>query len=153
MENDFTIVYNTLASDIFKLIFSYTLNIQDSKDILQNVFIKYFKNVKRYPNDITQIKKILIRIASNQSKNFLASKWHARTTLLEDLSNYQLANEEVALIKELKKISYKYRIVIYLYYYEGYKINEISDILKVKESTVKQRLKRAKEKLKNEMER
>lgn len=153
MENDFTIVYNTLASDIFKLIFSYTLNIQDSKDILQNVFIKYFKNFKRYPNDITQIKKILIRIASNQSKNFLTSKWHTSTTLLEDLSNYQLANEEVALIKELKKISYKYRIVIYLYYYEGYKINEISDILKVKESTVKQRLKRAKEKLKNEMER
>lgn len=153
MENDFTTVYNTLASDIFKLIFSYTLNIQDSKDILQNVFIKYFKNFKRYPNDITQIKKILIRIASNQSKNFLTSKWRTSTTLLEDLSNYQLANEEVKLIKELRKISYKYRITIYLYYYEGYKINEISDILKIKESTVKQRLRRAREKLKNEMER
>lgn len=36
----------------------------------------------------------------------------------------------------------KYRLVILLYYMEGFNIREISDILDMKESTVKSRLQR-----------
>jgi len=42
--------------------------------------------------------------------------------------------------------------VIYLYYFEGYKIEEISNILNIKQSAVKMRLTRAKKILKKEME-
>jgi len=45
----------------------------------------------------------------------------------------------------------KYRTVIYLFYYEGYKIEEISKILEMKESTIKSQLMRAREKLKTKV--
>ena len=56
------------------------------------------------------------------------------------------------LVELLKRLNKKYRIPIYLYYYEGYKIEEISNILKIKSSTIKMRLSRAKKILKEEME-
>ena len=41
------------------------------------------------------------------------------------------------------------RLIIHLYYYENYKVKEIASILKMKENTVKQRLFRDREKLKD----
>ena len=45
-----------------------------------------------------------------------------------------------------------YRTVIYLYYYEGYKVNEIADLIGKKENTVKTWLARARESLKEKLE-
>ncbi|QCT02881.1 RNA polymerase, sigma-24 subunit, ECF subfamily [Paenibacillus algicola] len=53
--------------------------------------------------------------------------------------------EVVSLILMLPR---KYRIVIHLYYYEGYKTAEIAELLNIKESTIRTQLKRAKELLK-----
>ena len=50
------------------------------------------------------------------------------------------------------KLAPKYKGVIHLYYYEGYSVKEISVILKISEAAVKQRLKRARTKLKIELE-
>ena len=50
------------------------------------------------------------------------------------------------MIKELK---YEERIIIILYYSEKYTTKEISNILKINENTIKTRLSRAKEKIKN----
>lgn len=47
---------------------------------------------------------------------------------------------------------YKPRTIIYLYYYENYKINQISKIIRVNENTVKSRLARARQKLKQDLE-
>ena len=49
---------------------------------------------------------------------------------------------------EVIKLPEKYRIIIYLFYYEGYKISEISGILEINESTIKSQLTKAKELLK-----
>ncbi len=56
------------------------------------------------------------------------------------------------LIISMGNISKKYRIPLYLYYYEGYSIAEISSIMNINESTIKSRLVRGREKLKNELE-
>jgi len=45
----------------------------------------------------------------------------------------------------------KYRTLLYLYYYEEYKIHEISAMLGLNENTVKTRLRAARKKLKLEM--
>ena len=47
----------------------------------------------------------------------------------------------------LAALDEKYRIIMILFYSEGYRIREISDILKIPESTVKTRLQRGREKL------
>lgn len=49
----------------------------------------------------------------------------------------------------LEPLDNKYRLVILLYYMEGFNIREISDILDMKESTVKSRLQRGRNRLQN----
>ena len=46
----------------------------------------------------------------------------------------------------------EYRTVIYLFYYEGYKVKEISEMMNKTEGTIKTWLFRAREQLKNELE-
>ena len=46
----------------------------------------------------------------------------------------------------------KYRVVIYLHYYEGYSTEEISKLLRIPSATVRTQLKRGREMLKSDME-
>ena len=46
----------------------------------------------------------------------------------------------------------KYRIIVHLYYYEGYKTREIADTLKLSENTVKTRLLQSRKLLKTKLE-
>ena len=48
----------------------------------------------------------------------------------------------------LKDLNYDERIAIILFYLEGYSIKDISKILKTNENTIKTRLKRSKDKIK-----
>ncbi len=54
--------------------------------------------------------------------------------------------------KELSKLKPKYKNIIYLYYYQGYKIEEISKILKMNINTVSSNLTRARKQLKEYLE-
>ena len=49
----------------------------------------------------------------------------------------------------LEQLSPDYRTVIHLFYYEDLKIEQIAEVLKINKSTVKTRLFRARDKLKN----
>lgn len=51
------------------------------------------------------------------------------------------------MLSEIFELPKKYRVVIYLYYYEEYKVKEISKLLKISETNVQTRLSRAREKL------
>lgn len=154
MDTDFTRIYELYSPDIYRLIYSYTLNKVDAKDILQETFLRLYKNLEKLPKDDLQIKRWLMRVASNQSKNFLKSYWHTHTKTINDEDfNSRLSQEEKDTLVISSKINKKYRIPIYLYYYEGYSIEEIADILKISKSAVKLRLSRAREKIKKEMER
>ena len=56
MNDKFIKIYENYQTDIFRLIFSYTLNIADTKDILQETFIKYYKNINKINYDDSGIK-------------------------------------------------------------------------------------------------
>lgn len=141
------------SRDLFRLIFSYTLNISDTKDILQDTFIKYYEKMFMISQDNLEIKKWLIRVAINEAKDYKKSFWKRKIININE-NNFSLNKMEsnLEMLETLKKLDAKYRIPIYLYYYEGYNIKEISNILRLSESAVKMRLTRAKDILKKEME-
>lgn len=60
---------------------------------------------------------------------------------MEDLSHDNIWQQVLSLPN-------KYKMVIYLYYYEGYSTDEISELLKIKSSTIRTRLCRARKRLK-----
>lgn len=152
MTNEFDKIFDLYSKDLFRLIFSYTLNVSDSKDILQETFIKYYQKMDSLPTDELEIKKWLIRVAVNKSKDYRKC-WKRNIVDLDDNKIILTSSKtNLEMLDILNKIDKKYRIPIYLYYYKGYKVSEISTILKVSESAIKMRLSRAKKILKKELE-
>ena len=152
MNEEFNRIFKLYHKDIFRLIYSFTLNKEDAKDILQETFLKFYQNINKISKDETEIKKWLIRVASNKCKDNFKSFWK-RNVVKTDIINEKIAitNKE-ELIDLLNNLKSHYRIPLYLYYYEEYKIEEISQILNKKISTIKMRLLRAKKILKEELE-
>ncbi len=149
----FTKTFNKYHNDVFRFIYSYTLNYYDTEDIFQQVFLKFYQNIDKFQQDETYIKKWLLCVAGNEAKNYLKSSWKKRHVIEENIENYGKTWEENDLFSMMKMLPKKYRIPLYCYYYEGYTMAEISSILKIKVSTIKSILKRGKEKMKKEMER
>ncbi len=152
MEEQFNAIYNANYNRLYRLIYSYTLNETETKDILQDTFIKYYKNINKLPLEEDQVQKWLMRVAINKCRDLFRNVWITRTIFTDDdIKDNSLSTSKLEIYESLKKLNKNERIPLYLYYYEGYKIDEISNILKTKESTIKMRLKKAKEKLKKEM--
>lgn len=148
-------IYHKYKNDIYRIAYSYTLNKEDAEDIVQSTFFKLHKNINKFNSTDENVKRWLLRVAVNESKDLLKSIWKKRRVNYEELENIK-DNKNIEKTKELinilNKIDKKYRIPFYLHYYEGYKVKEIAEIMKLSESAVKSRLLRVKEKITEEME-
>ena len=118
---------------IYRVAFLYLKNEADALDIVQNTFIKLLK--KNDFNDEEHLKRWLLRVCINLCKNNLKSYWKRNVSVFEE-EFYQLENSDLKLQELVFKLAPKYKGVI----------------LKISEAAVKQRLKRARTKLKIELE-
>lgn len=142
--------YDQYKTILFRLAFSYLGNKQDCEDILQEVFIKLCYSAPVFPSD-TDEKRWLLRVTINQCKDHLKSFWQRNRVSLDDIEDYAIIMEDREDLLNIINLPPKYKVVIHLYYYEGYSIAEISNILKSSESAIKMRLKRGREHLKIEL--
>ena len=154
LDTQFNRIFDLYNEDIYRFIYSYTLNKQEAKDLLQETFIKFYKNIYSFPKEDIEIKKWLIKVSANCCKDHFRSFWKSKVTTTDysqmNSSYVETVNYDFEDI--LNKLGKKERIPIYLYYYEGYKIEEIASMLKENVSTIKMRMKKAKEIIKKEME-
>ena len=151
MNERFDEIYSLYSRDIYKLIYSYILNIPDVEDILQKTFMKLYKNKKIFSLPNEDVKKWLIKVSINNAKDLLKLPWKKHISMPDSETGfYDLnTNETFDLLKRIPK---DYRIALYLYYYQGYKIKEIAAITRKTESAIKMNLSRGKDKLRLEME-
>jgi RNA polymerase sigma-70 factor (ECF subfamily) len=143
----------TYSDMIMRIAYQNCFNKSDSEDIVQEVFIKLMQNMDNFENNPEYLKAWLIRVTINLSKDYNKSSWYKKVEAINDNDvGYYFNTEEIGLIHELSKLKPIYRNIIYLYYYEGYKINEIAKILNLNENTVSSNLTRARKKLKEYLE-
>lgn len=124
----------------------------DVEDVFQNVFFKYATKEVEFTSAEHE-KAWLIRVSINECQSLLRRWFHRNVDLSDDLSMYgmQETPQQPDLLKSIWTLKDNYRNVIYLHYYEGYKINEIATILNRNENTIHTWLKRAKEQLKEKL--
>lgn len=137
------------ADMVYKLALSRTKSEADAEDVFQEVFCRYFRNNKKFQSE-EHIRAWLIRVTINCSKKLFSTAWFRRTVPLEE--NIEFNEEENQVYISVTELPLKYRTVIHLYYYEDMSISEISKALKIKESTVKSQLHRARALLKVKLE-
>jgi RNA polymerase sigma-70 factor (ECF subfamily) len=121
-------------------------NKTDAEDIVQDVFVKLFEKQPNFESSEHET-AWLIRVTVNLCKSRLRSHWYKKTVPLLDTFPAQ-TNEQQEIIETVLSLPSKYRIVIHLFYYEGYSTKEIAEIAKQKESTVREQLTRARRLLK-----
>lgn len=150
------------GQDILRLVYSYVNNKEVAEDLTQDIFVKFYKSLHTFKGK-SKLKTWLWRIAINHCKDFLKS-WYNKHVSIVEVTTYIKTKKEMVeeviiqkeaddqLISVLMELPIKYREVIYLYYYEELLIKEIAVLTQVSVSTVKTRLRRAKELLENRLE-
>ena len=142
-------VFECYKDMVFRLALSYTKCIADAEDISQTVFIKLYENYGKIEQG--KEKTWLLTVTANQSKNLLKSFWRKKTEPLEDIYTFEYP-EQSSVFVYVMGLKPKYRVVIYLHYYEGYDSNEIARILGITQSASTTRLQRARRMLRTRLE-
>ncbi|WP_053362470.1 sigma-70 family RNA polymerase sigma factor [Bacillus sp. FJAT-27251] len=150
------------SDDILHLVYTYVKNRTTAEDLTQEIFLKCYEKLNQFNQQAT-LKTWVYRIASNHCKDYLRS-WHYRKITLSDKildyipSNSKQVEEEIIanseeniLTNAVMNLPLKYREVVFLHYYEELSLAEISKITTVNINTIKTRLKRAKELLKDKI--
>lgn len=142
----------TYSDTIYRICFVYMKNHHDAEDIFQEVFLKYLLHDQPF-QDKNHEKAWFIRVAINACKDSLKSFFRKKVTSINDLllEPSIIAHEDQHILEAVLKLPEKYKIVIYLYYYEGYPAVEIATILNKKENTIYTWLSRGKTQLKEQL--
>ena len=140
-------IVNTYSDTIIRIAYQYTQSIHDAQDIAQDVFLAVMKRGV-LPLSEEKLKAYIIRVTINKCNDFHRKRTRRKVISPEDAEPV-FTIEEQNVLDEVNSLPEKYRNVIYLHYYEGYKVNEIAEILGVKPSTVSSQLNRARAKLKD----
>ena len=128
---------------IFRLAFNCLKSQADADDVTQTVLLRLYETEKVFDNE-DYLKHWLVRVTLNECKKHWRSPWN-RTEEYENYVSTLVFDEPQYsdLFEAIMGLDTKYRIVIYLYYYEGYSIEEIAGLLRLPRRTVGTRLKRA----------
>lgn len=131
---------------IFRTAYSYVKNREDAEDIVQEAFLRLYNSDKEFKAD-ENVKAWLIRVSINLAKDMLKSTWLKGRTELDGDIPYE--NKEESIMSDcIHKLKPEYCSVILLFYYEGYSVKEIAEILRVSPSLITTRLSRARKQLK-----
>ncbi|WP_109831547.1 RNA polymerase sigma factor [Reichenbachiella versicolor] len=150
-------LYKLYAGKMFLVCMRYSKEQQEAEDILQESFIKIFKQLKSFKGESSLffwMKRIVINTALNSQRSKLylfpmvdVNEMKEETSQSSEPSDYSM--EE--LMNMINKLPQSSRIIFNLYAVEGYKHHEIADMLKISIGTSKSQYARAKQLLREQM--
>ena len=149
LDNKIRNAVSTYSTSLVRLAFTYTKNVQDAEDIVQDVFFTYLEKAPSFVDDAHE-KAWLIRVTVNKCKDALRKQKRAPLPLSEEIVS--LPAEDRTLLLAVLALEEKYRLPLHLHYYEGYSIAEIARILHANPATVGSWLQRGRAHLKRQLE-
>ena len=143
-----SLLYENYADARYGVILKVITDQDTAQDVLQETFVKVWKNAQSYDASKAKLFTWLYRIAYNAAidKVRSESKKTKKEVQIESSNVYRLTseglNQDVMDIKQhLKKLDEKYQIVINALFFEGMTQQEASDELNIPLGTIKSRLK------------
>lgn len=122
---------------------------EDAQDVFQEVWCRYYQKNKIFESEEHR-RNWLINVTLKCCKKIYSSVRYKRTVLTDDMSllREKLPERDFEIYDAVIRLPEKYRVPVYLYYYEDFSVNEISEITKINASTVRSQMKRGREQLK-----
>ena len=148
-EQEFARLAQNYMDLVYRVALSCVRHPSDADDVTQNTMLRLCRANVSFQSE-EHARHWLIRVAVNESKRLLTAPWRSRTLSLEELAATlpDQPQEEREVLSAVLALPKKYRLPLYLYYYEGYSVAEIAAILKRNPSTVQTHLARGREQLK-----
>lgn len=148
----YTKLVQSYIDTVFRIALNYTKNPTDAEDIVQNVFLKLLQEKKEFASD-EHIRNWLIRVTVNEGKKHIRSPWRSHVPYEEYVASLSFPSpEHRELFDAVMALPAKYRLPIYLHYYEGYSTGEIGQILHIPQATVRTHLSRGRELLRHQLQ-
>ena len=155
----FTQVILMMKNDLYKITKTKTTNEEDVQDIIQETMIDAYQHIRKL-KEISKFKAWITKILINNCNKYYRKKYKEKEIYdnydiefyKESIASYndqKVMEDTLDFYEMMKPLKYEDRIILLLYYGQSYTIKEISTILDMKENTIKTRLSRAREKLKN----
>lgn len=152
----YTIYYKAMYNVSFRIVSDSVL----AEDIMQESFLKAFTKLTSYDGTVTfgaWLKRIVINTSINELKK--KSKYHIE--LLSDSLELVDYNEDEStnytdlkanqVIKTIQSLKLNYKIILTLFFIEGYDLEEITSILNISNENCRTMMSRAKESLRKKL--
>jgi RNA polymerase sigma-70 factor (ECF subfamily) len=145
--------------EVKKIATSYLGDCSMAEDIAQDVFIKVYNNLKSFKRK-SDVFTWIYRITINHCRDYVKSANFRKVDLTESfilnrmVTQSDFTEEVVERINTIEKVSelpVKFKEVIILYYYNQLTTREIAKTLRIRESTVRTRLTRARQMLETQL--
>ncbi len=127
---------------------------EDAYDAVQETFLRLIRKGKVF-RDTEHAKAWLIQTAVNYCRDVHKSAWrqhYAGDEGLELLNTETYSERDREVFETLMELPKEQRVILYLYFYEGYSLKEIAGLLKVNASTLRSRFAKAKERMREYLE-
>lgn len=141
---------------LLRLCYLYLHDVHLAEDAVQETFIKAYRTLDTFrsaSSEKTWLTRIAMRTCCDMRRSFWFRRMDRRITpeMLPDQAS-EADEDESALTLALMNLPRKEREVVLLYYYQDMNMTDIADALGLTQPTVSYRLRRAREKLRQELE-
>jgi RNA polymerase sigma factor (sigma-70 family) len=150
-ENAFGYLYDNYSGALYSVILSIVKDKDVASDVLQEVFIKIWRQIETYDETKGRLFTWMLNIARNASIDTIRSKGYQKSqhnvelteNVYDAAGNVDLNIDRIGLRKLVHNLKEEYRVLIDLSYFQGFTQDEISKMLKVPLGTVKTRMRSA----------
>lgn len=138
---------------LYRIAFSNMKSKADAEDVVQEAFCRYLKARPVFDSENHE-KAWFIRVVINICYDIQKSAWFSKTVAFDEVPEWEMKHFKLPFIEEdetlwhVMELPVGYRNPLYLFYYEDYSIKEIARIMELEEGTVKTRLRRGRELIK-----
>lgn len=146
-DKSFTLLYDNYSKSLYGVIYNLIRNTEEAEDVLQEVFVKIWKNIDSYNESKGRLYTWMLNIARNtsidklRSKNFNNSQKNLSSDnfvhILEDSSKTTNKIDAIGIKEFIMKLKPKCVQIIDLLFFKGYTQQEASDELEIPLGTVK----------------
>lgn len=151
-------LFDEHADDLLAISYSYLKDWSMAEDVVQDVFLKHWQKQAQFRNE-SSLKTYLTRAVINRSKDILKS-WRYRSHIL---TNHFFASIKIKSpiieLEEQQSVGFavlslpvELREIVMLYFYKQFTYREIAELLGIAESTVRHRMNKAKQLLRQQLQ-
>ena len=137
---------------VLRIAYTYLKNRADAEDIVQDVFLRIIDKKPSFNDESHEKSWLNSQPTINMCKNKVNMFWNKNKCSIDDVQEFAVSdkyNTDTSVFQAVMALGEKYRVVVYMYYYEGYSTPEIADVIGKNETTIRSLLHRARNKLKD----